>query len=113
MTGILAALAVKHVPMLSLKRGRLDQAFARLNQDIKQAAEEAGLDLKFRIRLHPIHQDSTLLQQALTRPHNGTPSAWTTPSSRRSASRSDRTRHRPTWPDCPVRRKCTSGSPPA
>ena len=65
MTGILAALAVHRVPMLSLRRSRLDQAFARLNQDIKEAAEAAGLDLKFRIRLHPIHQDSTLLQQAL------------------------------------------------
>jgi hypothetical protein len=65
MTGILAALAVNSVPILSLRRSRLDQAFARLNQDIKAAAEEAGLDLKFRIRLHPIHQDSTLIQQAL------------------------------------------------
>jgi hypothetical protein len=65
MTGILAALAVNRVPVLSLKRSRLDQAFARLNKDLKEAAEAAGLDLKFRIRLHPIHQDSTQLQQAL------------------------------------------------
>jgi hypothetical protein len=64
-TGILAALAVNRVPVLSLRRGKLDQAFARLNQDIKDAAKTAGLDLMFRIRLHPIHQDSTLLQQAL------------------------------------------------
>jgi hypothetical protein len=65
MTGILAALAVNRVPVLSLRRSRLDQAFARLNQDIEEAAGAAGLDLKVRIRLHPIHQDSTLLQQAL------------------------------------------------
>jgi len=65
MTGILAALAVNRVPVLSLRRSRLDQAFDRLNQDIKAAADSAGLELKFRIRLHPIHQDSTLLQQAL------------------------------------------------
>jgi hypothetical protein len=65
MTGILAALAVNRVPALSLRRSRLDQAFAHLNQDIEEAAGAAGLDPKFRIRLHPIHQDSTLLQQAL------------------------------------------------
>jgi len=65
MTGILAALAMKHVPVLSLRRNRLDQAFARLDQDIKQEAEKTGMEVKFRIRLHPIHQDSTQLQQAL------------------------------------------------
>ena len=65
MTGILAALAVNCIPILSLRRSRLDQAFARLNQDIEAAAEAAGLEPKFRIRLHPIHQDSTLVQQAL------------------------------------------------
>lgn len=65
MTGILAALAVRHVPVLSLRRSKLDQAFECLNQDIKQEADKAGLNLKFRIRLHPIHRDSTLLQQSL------------------------------------------------
>lgn len=65
MTGILAALALNQVPVLSLRRGKLDQAFARLNEDLKKVAHDAGLDLKFRIRPHPIHQDSTQLQQAL------------------------------------------------
>jgi hypothetical protein len=65
MTGILAALAANRVPFLSLRRNRLDQAFSRLSQDIKQEAENEGMEVKFRIRLHPIHQDSTQLQQAL------------------------------------------------
>jgi|SRR5579872_2413220 len=65
MTGILAALAIKKIPALSLRGNRLDQAFARLHKDIIQIAKETNLEVKFRIRLHPIHQDSTQLQQAL------------------------------------------------
>jgi hypothetical protein len=65
MTGILAALAMKQVSVLSLRRSRLDQAFARLNEDILRDAARYGVDIKFRIRAHPVHQDSTALQQAL------------------------------------------------
>jgi hypothetical protein len=65
MTGILATLALKQIPVLSLRENRLDQAFSLLNQDILQEATKAGLEMKFRIRTHPIHQDSTVLQQAL------------------------------------------------
>jgi hypothetical protein len=65
MTGMLAALAVKSVPVLSLRSNRLDQAFARLNEDIKREALASGLDPKFRILLHPVHQDSSQLQQAI------------------------------------------------
>ncbi len=50
MTGILAALAMKQVSVLSLRRSWLDQAFARLNQDILKDASRYGIDVKFRMR---------------------------------------------------------------
>jgi hypothetical protein len=64
-TGILAGLALNRVSSLSLRENRLDQAFSRLNEAIAHAAEKEHLAVKFRFRTHPIHQDSTLLQQAL------------------------------------------------
>ena len=65
MTGILAALAMKRVSALSLRQSRLDQAFARLNEEMIRDAGEYGIDVRFRIRVHPVHQDSTVLHQAL------------------------------------------------
>jgi hypothetical protein len=65
MTGILAGLALNKVPTLSLRQNRLDRAFTRLNERIAREAKKAKLAVKFHFRAHPIHQDSTMLQQAL------------------------------------------------
>jgi hypothetical protein len=65
MTGIIAALAINRIPSLSLRGNRLDIAFDRLSRDIDNEAQKENLDVKFRIRVHPIHHDSTQHQQAL------------------------------------------------
>lgn len=76
LTGIIAALAAKKVAALSLRRSRLDRAFARLTEDVVREAQSRGISVKFRIRLHDVHQDSTQLHQAL---YEAAPTrAWTT-----------------------------------
>jgi hypothetical protein len=65
MTGLLVGLALNKVQSLSLRQNRLDRAFERLNEAILRETKKEQLAAKFRFHTHPIHQDSTLLQQAL------------------------------------------------
>jgi len=64
-TGVFAALAMKGVSSLSLRGNRLDLAFERLSEEIKTEAARENLEPRFRLRVHPIHHDSSALQQAL------------------------------------------------
>ena len=65
LTGLLAALAMKDVPALSMRDTRLDRALVRLSDDLKIEAVREGLSLRFRLRTHPVHGDSTQIQHAL------------------------------------------------
>ena len=64
-TGMIAALAMHRVPSLSLRGNKLDLAFERLSDEVAREAEKEHLDVRFRIKVHTIHRDSTQLQQAL------------------------------------------------
>ena len=65
MTGLLAALTLRQVFVLSLRNHKLDHAVGKLFADLTDEAEQQGLNLRFRIRPHPVHNDSVLIQQAL------------------------------------------------
>lgn len=65
MTGLLAALAQKHIQSLSLRKTHLDRAFAETFRDLEEEAKKSDLLVRFRIRTHPLHHDSPAILQAL------------------------------------------------
>lgn len=66
LTGLLAGLALQKISALSIRRNQFDQALARLvEQDLGGEATRHGLALKFRVRPHEIHGDSSAVQRAL------------------------------------------------
>jgi hypothetical protein len=65
MTGLLAALSLQGVTSLNLRNKQLDRAMAKLFSDIKRQAEEQGFPLRFRICLHPLHNDSIVVRKAI------------------------------------------------
>lgn len=66
-TGLFAALATRGVTTV----GRADDRFYRAAEAAFKAlmaeAERAGLDVRFRVRLHPIHRDSEIVRDAVAR----------------------------------------------
>ena len=65
-TGLIAGLALNKITALSIRNNQFDQALARLvDEDLKREAGERGFVLKFRVRPHEIHGDSTAVQRAL------------------------------------------------
>ena len=65
-TGFLAALALRGRATLSLRKDRFDKAVAHTFSLLLSIASENNLNLRFRIRLHPYHQDSQTLRDAIT-----------------------------------------------
>jgi hypothetical protein len=66
LTGLIAGLALNKITALSIRNNQFDQALARLvDEDLKQEAERRGFVVKFRVRPHQIHGDSTAVQRAL------------------------------------------------
>jgi hypothetical protein len=66
LTGLLAGLALRKITALSIRSNQFDQALARLvDQDVRPEAERLGFVVKFRVRPHEIHGDSTAVQRAL------------------------------------------------
>jgi hypothetical protein len=66
LTGLLAGLALQKVSALSIRRNQFDQALARLvEKDLGEEANKQGLSVKFRVRPHEIHGDSSAVQRAL------------------------------------------------
>jgi hypothetical protein len=66
LTGLIAALALQKVSALSIRNNQLDRALARLvDEDLRVEAEKQGFVVKFRVRPHEIHGDSTAVQRAL------------------------------------------------
>jgi hypothetical protein len=66
LTGLLAGLALRNVTALSIRRNQFDMALARLvNDDLTAEATRLGLVLRFRVKPHEMHGDSTAVQRAL------------------------------------------------
>jgi hypothetical protein len=65
LTGLFAALAMRELQVLSLRDSRFDRALARLADDVAAEATKEHLSLRFRLRTHPVHRDSTQIQHAL------------------------------------------------
>jgi len=65
MTGLFAALAMRELAVLSLRNSRLDRALERLADDVLAEATTEHLSVRFRLRTHPVHRDSTEIQHAL------------------------------------------------
>jgi len=64
-TGLFAALAAKRYSTISLRRDRLDRALDSVFKDLFEHAGEKDLDLRFRIRIHPTHQDSITVRNGI------------------------------------------------
>jgi len=64
-TGLLAALSLENFRVLSLRKHRLDLAMERLKEDLEKEANQENLRIRFHIQTHPVHRDSSVLQQAL------------------------------------------------
>jgi len=66
LTGLLAGLALQKITALSIRNNQFDRALAKLvDEDLVREAERLGFVLKFRVRPHEIHGDSTVVQRAL------------------------------------------------
>ncbi len=64
-TGLFAALVSKGIPVISIRNERFEEALAPVFDKLKALAVGQGLDLRFRIRLHPFHNDSTTVRDAI------------------------------------------------
>jgi hypothetical protein len=64
-TGLLAALRLKGHTSISIRGDRFDQALAAVFQALQDAAPAQDLDIRFRIRLHPVHGDSSTVRDSL------------------------------------------------
>jgi hypothetical protein len=66
LTGLIAGLALRRISALSIRNNQFDRALARLvDDDLQKEASKRGFQVKFRIRPHEIHGDSTVVQRAL------------------------------------------------
>lgn len=64
-TGLIAALALRDVHALSIRHNVFDHALARVVAELDRDASKLGVTLKFRVRPHEVHGDSTAVQRAL------------------------------------------------
>ncbi len=64
-TGLFAALAMKGHRVLTLRGERFDQAIEQVTRELLARAENDEIDVRFRVRLHPIHGDSQTVRDAL------------------------------------------------
>lgn len=65
MTGLIAGLAERKVQSLSLRDASLDRAFEATFKDLEKRAQPMGLVLRFRIRRHALHGDSSAVLRAV------------------------------------------------
>lgn len=66
-TGLFAALALKGRSMLTLRSTSFDEAVDSVYRDLRDRAEDVGVDVRFRIFLHPLYGDSTTIRDSITR----------------------------------------------
>ncbi len=64
-TGLFAALAFREIPVLSFRTTHLAHTLEKLWENLVTEAEREHLLLRFRLRMHPVHRDSTEIQNAL------------------------------------------------
>jgi hypothetical protein len=64
--GLFSALATRGRPALSIRSDRFDQILWRVFTELRKRSEAEGIDLRFRIRPHPIHGDSPTVRAALS-----------------------------------------------
>lgn len=67
MSGILATLFLQGMRTLSSDVVPLHAAFHGAFQDLQQEAERHNVDVRFRVRPHPLHGDSGTVREALDR----------------------------------------------
>jgi len=63
--GLVAVFALKGIRSISAADDRIDQSMQQIFPSIERLAEERGLEVLFRIHLHPLHGDSSAVQDAL------------------------------------------------
>lgn len=66
-TGLFAALALRGRSALTLRSTRFDEAVAAIYDNLREHAKEVGVDVRFRILLHPLYGDSTTIRDSITR----------------------------------------------
>lgn len=66
-TGLFAALALKGRNTFSLRSTRFDEAVAKAYAELRARAEGVGLNVRFRILLHPVYGDSSTVRDSVTR----------------------------------------------
>lgn len=64
-SGFFAALVLNGYKALSVSDERFDEALAKVFQSLLEHSEERGLDVRFRIMLHPIHRDSATVRHGI------------------------------------------------
>ncbi|MGA9285246.1 MAG: hypothetical protein WBV85_07370 [Solirubrobacteraceae bacterium] len=65
--GLFAALAIRGLTTFSIRIDQFDPIVKGVFDGLAQRAEEADVKLRFRIKPHPLHQDSLTIQGALAR----------------------------------------------
>lgn len=65
-TGLLSALALKGYRTLTLRSERFDRAIAHIVESLMKQAETKDIDVRFRVRLHPVHGDSSTIRDSIT-----------------------------------------------
>src|SRR5258706_3349066 len=65
-TGLFSAMALKGFTVLSLRNDVFDKAVERVFQKLESIAKYHHYDLRFRIQLHPVHRDSSVVRDSIT-----------------------------------------------
>lgn len=65
-TGILSAISLKDLGVISLRQDRFDKALAEAFESLKVEAAKLKLDLRFRIKLHTFHGDSQTIRNGIS-----------------------------------------------
>lgn len=64
-SGLFVALALRDIRTISLRDEQFDQTLERIFNQLQGAPESRDLDVRFRIRVHPIHGDSGTVRHAI------------------------------------------------
>ena len=66
-TGLFAALALKGRKVFTLRSTRFDEAVSGAYEELRKRADAEGVDVGFRIFLHPIYGSSGTVRESITR----------------------------------------------
>ena len=65
-SGLFAALAIKGWNRISIRDEQFDRALDSVFRMLTKLSKAQNLDLRFRIRLHPLHGDSSTVRDAIS-----------------------------------------------